>query len=346
MAHEIETFADGTAAFVTAREDAWHRLGVVARDCLTAEQVMTTARLGGWNVRTVPLTATDLTEDGVTTLSVPDHFATVRTHPVTGHPDILGVVGSGYTVVQNEEHCELLNLLVDEAGAHFETAGSLRGGRETFVTMKLPHTLTLDTGNGAEHTDDVDLYLAAMSSHDGTAAWRVIVTPVRIVCANTQRMALHAAKSTYAIRHTRTARSRIAEARQALGLVWRYCEAFEHAAQTLINETLVLDEFQQVIDDLWDVSDDPNDQLTPRAAGIRDRRNTTLRGLFLDADTQHIGAGHPLGRPAGHHRVPRPLRPGQGRHRPRLPGAHLARAERAQAARLPTPHRRLTGDRG
>ena len=108
MAHEIETFDDGTAAFVSARTDAWHRLGTVTRDCLTAEQVMTTARLGGWNVHTVPLTATEITTDGVTTLPVPDHFATVRTHPVSGRPDVLGVVGSGYTVVQNEEHCELL----------------------------------------------------------------------------------------------------------------------------------------------------------------------------------------------------------------------------------------------
>ena len=90
-------------------------------------------------------------------------------------------------MVQNEEHCELLNLLVDEAGAHFETAGSLRGGRETFVTMKLPQSITLA---GTHGSDDIELYLAAMSSHDGTAAWRVIVTPVRIVCANTQRMAL------------------------------------------------------------------------------------------------------------------------------------------------------------
>jgi hypothetical protein len=128
MAHEIETFDDGTAAFFTARTDAWHRLGVTTRDCLTADQVMATARLGGWNVRTVRLTATDLTADGVTALPVTDHFATVRTHPHTGRPDVLGVVGSGYTVVQNEEHCELLNLLVDEAGAHFETAGSLRAG--------------------------------------------------------------------------------------------------------------------------------------------------------------------------------------------------------------------------
>ena len=286
MAHEIETFDDGTAAFFTARQDAWHRLGVTTRDCLTAEQVMTTAKLGGWNVHTAPLTATDLTADGVTTVGVPDHFATVRTHPQTGQPDVLGVVGSGYTVVQNEEHCELLNLLVDEAGAHFETAGSLRGGRETFVTMKLPQTVTLTGTNGS---DDIELYLAAMSSHDGTAAWRVIVTPVRIVCANTQRMALRQAKATYAIRHTRTAKAKIAQARQALGIVWRYAEAFESEAQQLINSTLVLDEFQAIVDKLWPT--DPTDIPSPRAAGIRDRRNTTLRSLFSEADTQHAIRG-------------------------------------------------------
>ena len=104
-----------------------------------------------------------------------------------------------------------------------------------------------------------------MSSHDGTAAWRVIVTPVRIVCANTQRMALRQAKATYAIRHTRTAKAKIAQARQALGIVWRYAEAFETAAQTLINQTLVLDEFQAIVDQLWPI--DPTDIPSPRAAG-------------------------------------------------------------------------------
>jgi hypothetical protein len=94
MAHEIETFDDGSAAFVSACQDAWHRLGTVTRDCLTAEQVMTTAHLGGWNVHTVPLSATEMTPDGVTTLHVRDHFATVRTHPVSGQPDVLGVVGA------------------------------------------------------------------------------------------------------------------------------------------------------------------------------------------------------------------------------------------------------------
>ena len=115
------------------------------------------------------------------------------------------------------------------------------------------------------------------------------ITPVRIVCANTQRMALRQAKATYAIRHTRTARAKIAQARQALGIVWRYTEAFETEAQQLINQTLVLDEFQVIVDQLWPT--DPTDMVGPRATGIRERRNTTLRGLFTDADTQHAIRG-------------------------------------------------------
>jgi phage/plasmid-like protein (TIGR03299 family) len=131
-----------------------------------------------------------------------------------------------------------------------------------------------------------------MSSHDGTAAWRVIVTPVRIVCANTQRMALRRAKASYAIRHTRSARGKIAQARQALGIVWRYCEEFETAAQTLVNQTLVLDEFQAIVDQLWPLAPgETPENLSPRATGIRQRRTATLRGLFSDADTQQAVRG-------------------------------------------------------
>ena len=138
MAHQIEQYTDGTAGFVTARQHAWHRLGTVLPDAFTAEQAMNHAKLGGWNVRTEPLTTTVVGDDGVTILDVPDHFATVRTHPLTGQPEVLGVVGAKYRPIQNEQHADLLNLLVDESGAHFETAGSLRGGRQVFLTMKIP----------------------------------------------------------------------------------------------------------------------------------------------------------------------------------------------------------------
>jgi len=65
MAHELETWSDGTASFVSAREHAWHRLGTVLPAEFDAAQAMQYARLGGWNVRTMALqTAPVLSDDG------------------------------------------------------------------------------------------------------------------------------------------------------------------------------------------------------------------------------------------------------------------------------------------
>jgi phage/plasmid-like protein (TIGR03299 family) len=186
--HHIEQFADGSAAFAS-RLDAWHRLGIVTRECMTGAEVMVTAQLGGWNVRKLSMTATEITAEGVSTVEVPDKFATVRTHPVTGAVDYLGTVGTDYVVRQNEEQIALLDILVDQSGArHFETAGSLRGGTQTFVTMKLPRTMRV------AGLDEVDLYLVVLNSHDGSSAFRVMITPIRVVCANTQRMAIAGAR--------------------------------------------------------------------------------------------------------------------------------------------------------
>lgn len=229
MAHELETFADGTTAFVSAREDAWHSLGTVLDHNFTAEEAMTHAKLGGWNVRKKPL---EIKFGNGQRMNMPGKFATVRTNPVTSKPEPLGVVGEWYTPIQNEEHCELLNTLVDESGAHFETAGSLRDGREVFVTMELPNHMTVGG------VDPVKTYIAALNSHDGSSAFRLLVTPVRIVCANTQAAALRGAKSTFAIRHTTSATQAMAEAREALGLSFKYLETFQAEAEKMINETM------------------------------------------------------------------------------------------------------------
>ena len=142
MTHEIETHGSQAAA-VFARKDAWHRLGTTVRDrAFTAEEAMRLGHLGGWDVRKLPLTTAEVSEGGVTPIEVPG-FATVRTNPFTGQPEALGVVGGGYTPLQNEDHADFLNLLADESGAIFDTAGSLRGGRKVFITMQLPDSLTV-----------------------------------------------------------------------------------------------------------------------------------------------------------------------------------------------------------
>jgi hypothetical protein len=65
------------------------------------------------------------------------------------------------------------------------------------------------------------------ADNDGSSAWRTLLTPVRIVCANTQNAAIASAKASFAIRHTGGARAAIQEARNALKLSWRYVEAFQ-----------------------------------------------------------------------------------------------------------------------
>ena len=114
MSHQIETHAN-TAAALFARVDPWHRLGTTLEgEAFTAEQAMTLGHLGGWDVRKVPLSASDITADGVTQMDVPG-FATVRTNPITGALDVLGVVGNKYEPMQNEASCDLLDALTGES---------------------------------------------------------------------------------------------------------------------------------------------------------------------------------------------------------------------------------------
>lgn len=274
--HHIEEFGNGAAAFATARQDAWHQLGTVTSSCMSAEEVLNLAYLGGWNVRKLPLTATEITKHGVSQIDIPDRFATVRTHPVTQRPDYFGTVGNGYVIKQNEQQVELLNALIDESGAHFETAGSLRGGTQTFVTMKMPKGMRI------AGTDDIDLYLVVLNSHDGSTAFKVLVTPTRVVCANTQRIAINKTEASHSIRHTKSAAIKIAEIREKLGLIWDCCEAFEAEAERMVNAELSTVQFKEVIGQLWPV----NSNAPARTRNNAERRTSDLMRLWRSADTQ------------------------------------------------------------
>lgn len=281
MSHELETI-NGRTAFVTARVPAWHQLGTITTDAMTAHDVITTALLANWNVRKIPVTGhetTGTTATGISdhTIAAPDKAMTVRTNPVTGATDYLGIVGRDYVPVQNEACAELLDLLIDASGAHFETAGSLRGGRRIFITMRLPDRVTI------AGIDDLDLYLAVSTSHDGSMALRVDATPVRVVCANTQRLSLTRTVGHYTFRHTTNIKTKIAQARQAIGISYDYTDAFTAEAERMLNTTLAEQNFRAVCEQIWPTP--PTDAPTRTRTNHR-RRADTLDYLFTDAPTQ------------------------------------------------------------
>ena len=120
---------------------------------------------------------------------------------------------------------------------HFETAGSLWGGRGVWVLARLPEYVEL--GGDLSAT-----YVYVANSHDGSMAVTAAVTPIRIVCANTLGAALRQAEHgvhaqrTFRFRHTGNLQAKVAEARQVLGMTITYQKQFKELANRPAGEPI------------------------------------------------------------------------------------------------------------
>ena len=79
--------------------------------------------------------------------------------------------------MQNEEAFQFVDQLLG-SDLHFETAGSLHGGRRVWVLAALPQHVQVGG-------DAIRPYVLLMNSHDGSTAVIAATTPVRVVCQNT-----------------------------------------------------------------------------------------------------------------------------------------------------------------
>jgi phage/plasmid-like protein (TIGR03299 family) len=242
MSHDLEqnVTADGSVvtSFAAARKPGWHGLGTVVPSEMTVEEGMRTAHLGGWNVTAVTRTERIMLSNG-TELDMPtDDRTVVRTNPFTGKLERLGSVGSWYQPIQNEDHATYLQTLVGEGGATLDTLGSLDGGRRVFVTAKLPNGIKVGG------VDPVDLYVACLNSHDGTSSFTTVITPVRVVCANTERAALGNNRGIFKVRHTERSSQQIVEARKHLGMTAEWFEEFGTATERMINTPTSVPQFR------------------------------------------------------------------------------------------------------
>jgi phage/plasmid-like protein (TIGR03299 family) len=245
MAHELEIGTNGQVAFASLREPAWHSLGTVFNEEVSTAKMLELAHLDNWNVRleNVP-TPENFASDK-------DYFFVTRTNPFDAtQNDILGVVGERYKTLQNEELFSFGDNILD-GGGRWETAGSIKGGRQVFGSLALERETVLDP-NGV--SDKVKTYLLVNTSHDGSVAIQASITPVRVVCANTLNLAIGTgvgkwrnAKQSFKIRHTQTAEGKIAVAREALGLANTYMDEFDKMAQAMIETEITAKQFEEII---------------------------------------------------------------------------------------------------
>lgn len=145
----------------------------------------------------------------------------------------LGMVRPSYKVLQNDVLASFGDALVDDGGAKYETAGSLLGGQLVFMSMELPEHITVEGDDSAYTT-----YLLLTNGHDGRHKFTGVITIVRAVCKNTVSAALQGAQKTFSISHRQDLSGRVEEARRALGLTFRFEEAFAETASKLAGKSL------------------------------------------------------------------------------------------------------------
>ena len=251
------------AALYTA-VPAWHGLGsVIPGGISDIDEVLRLGRID-FDVQKSPVlfrTSADAPD-----LVMPEKFVTFRTDTGAG----LGVVGSRYTVLGNRQVFEFLQDLVDDHGVTWESAGALRDGRSVFVSMRLPKSVRIDA-DGVN--DEIIPFIVAMNSHDGTGIARVVVTPWRPVCANTERFAVQDAQASWGVRHTRNAMTRVEEARRTLGLSVAYFDRFAAEEETLARTDLAVDDWQRLAEELWPT---PEGDAAKRAKTIHENKMEVL----------------------------------------------------------------------
>ena len=164
MAHQI---LENDTMF-SVKERPWHGLGVVVETAPTIEEAITLANLG-WTVEPKEIK----TVDGI---NIPNKKALMRSDT----NDCLGVVGSGYNILQNTEAFKFFEPFVENGLATLETAGSLFNGKRVFILAKIAGD-DMEVQKG----DFVEKYILLSNAHDGSQAVKVGYTPIRVVCNNT-----------------------------------------------------------------------------------------------------------------------------------------------------------------
>lgn len=122
----------------SVRVTPWHGLGAVLEEPPVTIAAAIEASGLGWTVAKEPI-AIDCGETSVADWSaprceeIPGYYATVRQDT----REVLGIVGERYRIVQNHEAFAFIDQLLGSS-IHFETAGSLHGGRRVWVLATLP----------------------------------------------------------------------------------------------------------------------------------------------------------------------------------------------------------------
>lgn len=247
----------------------WHGIGKECKEVLTASEAILASGLD-WEVIESPIFDNEGRE-------IKGYKAITRKD--TG--ECFQVSSKGYKIVQNKKGFEDFDSIVESGMAKYEVAGSLKGGRVTWMLASIP-SLNFGLFNGK---DEIKAYMTLFNSHDGSLAYTMIETPIRTVCWNTMQASLGNYTRKVSARHTvnvhgifkNRADVVFAKAKENFLL---YRESLEALAKKQFNQ-LAIDSF---LENLFDLNS--GEKVSTRQANIIDTIKTN----------HEMASGHQYGR--------------------------------------------------
>ena len=251
------------------RTKPWHGLGVQVQEAPESKDALRLAGLD-WKVYQREV----YTDSGI---RIDGYRANVR----NTDNRVLGVVTERYKIVQNEEAFAFTDALLGK-GVRYETAGSLQDGRKVWLLARLPKEYIISG-------EQISPYLVFSNSHDGSAAVRVAVTPIRVVCNNTLNLALSTAKRSWAMVHTGNIKGKIHEAQETLFMAETYMNKLGKEFETLKRQKLSDRQIKEYIELLLPLEKTTSLVTAKNVKKLRD----DLRARYYDApDLQDVGGNN------------------------------------------------------
>jgi phage/plasmid-like protein (TIGR03299 family) len=271
--------ANFTSGF-SVREAMWHGLGEVLPENPSWDEL---PALAGWpdEVYRAPYKVEDDDEE-----YVGHSMLTARWND--GRKVRLFPQADSYGLVQPTEVRDILEAIAGE-GALIETAGSLKDYRQMWALARLPREYEVP-GDDSPY----QAYISVHNSYDGSLSLQAGRHGVRVVCANTQDLALTEAEdrgTLYRWKHTTNIKDRLEEAKRVVIGTDEAMQEFIKLAEDLKRRVVDDEGVKNFLGDF--IPAPPAALVTDRAmANVEEARGQVLSILRGDTGTVAPSLGH------------------------------------------------------
>lgn len=192
----------------------------------------------------------------------------------------LGVVGAGYTPLQNADGFAFADELVQGGDGAWIGAAERFGGAQVQAFMRLDRDIRI----GGLDDEKLLPLLAFKNGHDGGTGVAISVAPFRAACLNGMMLPIKGEQRVWRYRHTVGLRKQITAARETLSLAWSYYDELEVLGNQLLGKPMAKRELNTFLGRLIPLTPKMEEQPDSRPAKNRDEAITAIAALAANSE--------------------------------------------------------------